>query len=281
MKIIKKLYASYIKWYDCNFSDFFECSIGDIILQRDYPSSNQLLLTSRLLDVENYISGENLSFPHQNAISYKAYGAAHKEERGNDHFRSLIESYQNDGYHQDSFVTCDNQLSLMDGNHRMGLHLFLGIDKVKVRIVRRKAKFNNGADWYYKVGLKSVFMEKLFQKYKNIQSFLIDSGNTFCAIIGNLTLSPGMSPLEDLKHLTTPLAIRTINSEIDSRYRGGRILQFSLTNPQYIIENGNLVSSRIEEIRCILQERYGEGAPIIISSNCLEGKALFQKFSEL
>lgn len=272
MNIVKKMYSSFIKWYDCHFFDFFECSIGDIILLRGYPSNNQLLLTSRLLDIEDYTSGKNCSFIHQNTISYKAYGCHHNEERGNTHFRDLIESYLADGYHSQSFVTCDNQLFLMDGNHRMGLHLFLGIDKVNVRRVRRKAKFHNGADWYYRAGLESNFIEKLFKKYDDIQSFLLNSGNTFCAVIGKMTLRNKMSPLYDLKHLTMPLMVHEICNG------GGYLMQFSLVEPKYEVKNGNLVSCRVEEILSIMHERYGKDAPIMISLNCLEGKKMFEKY---
>ena len=273
--MLKKLYSSYVKWRDDHFCDFFQCSIGDIVLQRDTPSNNQLLLTSRLMDVESYMNSGNSTFPNQNRISYKAYGNAHMEERGNKHFLDLIKSYQRNGYRDDSYITCDNSLSLMDGNHRMGIHLFYEIDIVKVKMVHRKVIFEYGADWYYKVGLESVFMEHMYQKYADVQKWLVETGNTFCAIIRknntNDVLST-MSPISDLKRLTTPLRVVSIDDDDII------ILQFSLLNPQYKFKNGRLVSLRAQEVLNIMKKRYGEQSDIEIGLSCYEGKKLWDVY---
>ena len=57
--IIKKLLVRSYSWclrtYDRFTADRIECSIADIILQRgDVVKENQLLLSSRLCDVEDY-----------------------------------------------------------------------------------------------------------------------------------------------------------------------------------------------------------------------------------
>lgn len=287
IKFFRRLYSHLIKTWDKHHCDFLVCSIGDIVLRRQTPSNNQLLLTSRLMDVEDYLSGRDISFPHQNAISYKAYGNAHKEERGNTHFRTLIESYRKDGYHEDSYVTCDSDLVLMDGNHRMGIHLYEKISKVNVRMVHRRVKAGHGFDWYYKVALPSAFIDDLFKKYRDVQEWLIKSGNTFIALFDEPE-DGDLSVESDLSHLTTPLRIidgpftfNEINGVDVSSVKWKKIVQFSLDNPKYYVQNGLLRSKRIDEIRSIMIRRYGESANILLSNNCLEGNEIYKRLQSL
>lgn len=143
-------------WRDEATCDRFECSVGDILLKRDVPNNNQLLLTTRLMDVEAYLSGKNKNFPYQNTISRKAYGEKHREEEGNKSFAAFIESYLKDGYHSDSYITCDNDMHLMDGNHRMGLHIYERIETINVRRIHRLIPFAYSADAYYSEGLQPI-----------------------------------------------------------------------------------------------------------------------------
>lgn len=186
--IIKKLLVRPYSWclrtYDCFTADRIECSIADIILQRgDVVKENQLLLSSRLCDVEDYCDRGLAGIIHQNTVSRKTYGATHKEEGGNRPFAALIESYKKNGYNPSSIVTVDSDMTLMDCNHRMGLHLYEKIEKVNVRRVHRRPPYQYGVDSFYALGLETVFLEKLHAKYQAIQQWLIGSGNTFCAVI--------------------------------------------------------------------------------------------------
>lgn len=285
IKLIKRTFSSLVKWWDTKHCDYFECSIGDIVLLRKTPSNNQLLLTSRLLDVEDYLSCRNTSFPHQNTISYKAYGSVHKEEVGNAHFRSLIESYLKDGYHKESFITCDADLNLMDGNHRMGIHLYEQISEVNVRMVHRQVKAVRGFDWYYKVGLPTPFIEEIFNKYFEIQNWLIDSGNTFIALMESSN-NDEINPYKDLSRLTTPLRFYSTSFKLDGpEWNGmnditwGGVMLFSLDNPEYYSNNGQLFSKRIDILRQLFQFRYGDRIHIVLTNNCLEGKRLYDRIS--
>lgn len=274
VKIIAKktgvlvLYNMARRWCDDVFCDRFECGIGDILLLRDVPSQNQLLLTSRLMDVEDYLSGKDKSFLWQNTISYKAYGEKHREEDGNRSFRALIESYLKDGYHKDSFVTCDKKMNLFDGNHRMGLHIHEGIENVNVRRIHRIINFEYGGDWYYRVCLDTTFMNSIYKRFEGIQSWLIESGNTFCVKVkaSGVVLNNIES---DMTHLCKVLRV--------FRTEDGSIIQFAMNEPNYAVVNGKLVSLRAQRIASIMNKRWGENAEIVVSDNCMEGKILFLK----
>lgn len=101
--------------------------------QRCAVEHNQFLATSRLLDVEKFHLGDH-SFTYQNVISSAAYENNHISEIGNKHFTDFINSYEECGYDGKSSLTVDNNLRLIDGNHRIGLHLYMGIDEIQVRI---------------------------------------------------------------------------------------------------------------------------------------------------
>lgn len=265
------IYSGIRRWLDNTNSDRFECSVGDILLLRDVPSHNQLLLTSRLLDVEDYLSGRDQTFPWQNTISRKAYGEKHREADGNRSFKSLIESYQKDGYHADSFITCDREMNLMDGNHRMGLHIYEKIEKVNVRRVHRSIPFKRGGDWYYDQGISTEFMESLYTKFEEIQLWLQETGNTFCAYFKGSD--------EDRANLTKSLIhLATVLKVFDCEDSNETIVQFRMQQPAYTVMSGELVSERANVIEEILQKRSSKHNEIVVTKNCLEGKKMFEKY---
>lgn len=265
---ISRWFSSVRRWKDNLICDRFECSVGDILLLRDVPSHNQLLLTSRLLDVEDYLSRRDEKFPWQNTISYAAYGERHREADGNRSFKKLIASYLKDGYHLESYVTCDEEMNLMDGNHRMGLHIYEKIDNVNVRRVHRRIPFEYGGDWYYRVGLSAVFMDRIYMKYNEVQKWLIESGNTFCVYLeGEMT--ERVELIQALRHLCVIL------KETDGP--DGTIVQFRMLNPMYCVDDGKLYSKRAKQIEQILNARIKGNVTLTVSMNCLDGKNLIKK----
>lgn len=266
---VVKLYRLLLESYYNIACTRFECSVGDILLQRDIIQTNQFLLTSRLLDVEAYLSGADKSFPFQNAISYKTYGNNHNEELGNSRFKALIESYVREGYHFDSFVTCDRNMNLLDGNHRMGLHIYEGLDTISVRRIKRKIPFQYGIDNYYQLGLPSSFIEQILDRYSQIQQWLIEEGMTFCAYI----YGEGIDMLlKDLNRLCKVLKVLVCNDN------QGLLVQFSMPDPQYTIKEGGLVSERVLEIERIINGRIKGAVTFQISKNCFEGQRIYREY---
>lgn len=273
---IYKLYSWLVQKLDDIRSNKFDCCLGDILLLRDVPNDHQLLLTSRLLDVEEYLEKGNDTFPFQNAISYKAFGKSHREDAGNKAFKALIESYIMNGYQTDSYITLDSDMILLDGNHRMGLQIYERIKRVSASMLKRKVSFEYGGDWYYRVGLSTSFMEKLYNKYAAIQKWLIDSGMTFCAI-SDVKGEEQISLINDIKHLATVLKVQTFYNRIEYRKHvllGGVQIQFSCMQPEYVYDKGLLISKRAKRINDILASRFFNNI-VIVSINCMEGMEMF------
>ena len=61
--------------------------------------------------------------------------------------------------------------------------------------------------------------------------------------------------------------------------QAGKLIQFTIDEPEYMIEDSKAVSKRIRDIKNILEMRYGMEfvSQIYFSQSCLEGKEIFDK----
>lgn len=172
-RLLGKIFGVLIRFYDKMTATGCEVSVGDIILKRAELDHCQFLLTTRKLDVAAYVSGRDKTFPHQNTVSRAVFGAAHKEEWGNMHFTNLIGSYQTEGYDSTSLLTVEKECRLIDGNHRMGVNLFMGIERLNVRFLKRSSGFPRNLDRYFKLGINSNFLVEVYVEFCNIQKWLL------------------------------------------------------------------------------------------------------------
>ena len=275
-KYIGKIYAWTIKTYDQLTAARCEVSVGDIILQRAEMDFCQFLLTSRKMDVEAYCNGIDKTFPNMCTISGFKYGPNYNPEKGRFLFAKLIESYQANGYDPTSFLTVDKECRLIDGNHRMGVNLFMGIEKLNVRFLKRSSGFSRNLDDYYKIGVRSELIEKVTREFLHIQKWLVESGNTFCCLLKGEYENESVSLISDLgfmSHVFNDI----IRCKSDNK-EGGVLIQFSLDFPSYFVKNGKLISKRALEIEKMLEQRkkqFGLDVEIKVSKNCLEGKELW------
>lgn len=270
-----KLKAALINLYDRATAKKATISVGDIVNLRTEIESNQFLVTTRLLDIEDFCEKGIKSFYWQNTISRKAYGEKHRELAGNAAFTRLIESYKENGYDPASEIVVDKDLRLLDGNHRMGMNLFEEIETINVRVLKRKSHNPTAIDWYLKVGLESEFIAKVLEKYSSIQQKMMDSGNVFCAVLPDEALA------RDFVHLTNRSRVDVFSGLPVTMWRGdrlptqGMLIRFTLHEPQYYTSSGNVYARRAEQIRDMIQSRTEH--PVIVACNCLEGKALFEQ----
>ena len=206
-----------IKIYDSITEKKATISIGDIVNIRTEIENNQFLLITRLLDIEDYKEKGITSFNWQNTISRKAYGNKHREQDGNRAFEELIKSYSKKGYDPSSFFVVDRDLCLLDGNHRMGMNLYMGIDTINVRVLKRKSRNLKSIDWYLSAGLDTSFIEAVNNRLIEIQNVMVDTGNVFCAIVSDKIIAKDLSFLVNIKR-------RNDFSEIPHNTVGGGIL---------------------------------------------------------
>ena len=270
-----KLKAKLLNIYDYFTEKRATISIGDIVNIRTEIENNQFLLITRLLDIEDYKLKGITSFNWQNTISRKAYGNKHREQDGNRAFEELIKSYSEKGYDPSSYFVVDRDLRLLDGNHRMGMNLYMGIDTINVRVLKRKSRNLKSVDWYLSAGLDTSFIDAVTNRLIEIQKLMVDTGNVFCAIVTDKMIAKDLSFLVNVKKIddfsdipqSTVLGNHTLPTQ-------GVFLRFTLNDPRYYLENGKAYSKRVEEIQKIIGNRTTD--TFIISRNCLEGKQLYE-----
>lgn len=279
LKTIKRplsyIHGQLIKLYDTFTIKEVEVSVGDIILQRGEIDHCQFLLSSRMLDVKDFCEHNDKSFKYQNAISRATFGDSHKEELGNTRFASLIESYREKGYDSKSTILVDKECRLIDGNHRMGTNLYFGINNINVRMTKRGSSFGRNIDQYLKMNVATEVIEKIMAGYKDIQEWLVATGNTFCCILKNENNATDI--VSDMGFMTDILRVKPLP------IGGGVIAQFSVRNPNYVIEDNELVSQRVIVIENIIRRRYHiytNDNQIIISHNCKRGHELYMEYVE-
>ena len=272
-----KIHNALLCIYDWLTATECEISVGDIILKRTGIDHCQFLLSSRKLDVKAFMVNHDKSFHF--CIIYKK---EHKEEEGNLLFSNLIESYIAKGYDSNSLLTVDKDCRLIDGNHRMGINLYMGINRLNVRFLKRKSPFTPNLDTYLKLGLSTSYLEEVCNEFDNIQNWLIETGNTFCCFLSGKYENGQDSLLKDLRLITNVLDSKFVRGpEQDCM---GVLVQFSLDNPSYCVKNGKLYSIRAEEIERALnlrKNRIGLDADIKVSKSCLEGKEMWVDFQSL
>ncbi len=202
---LSKLHGTYLKLYDKITQKTITISVGDIILSRDSIDHCQFLLSSRMLDAKRYVENDDATFNNRNTIARACWGVHHKEEIGNMHFKTLIESYKEKGYDPSSTILVDRDCRLIDGNHRMGTNLYFKIEDINVRMVKRLSNYAHNIDWYFRKKLSSNFINDVLKGYNDIQQWLIESGNTFCCLIRDKKFKDYI--LSDLRVLTNVLHV--------------------------------------------------------------------------
>ncbi len=279
-RFAEKIYGSILEMRDNYSAKQCEASVGDIILQRAELEHCQFLLTARKMDIEAYCSGEDKTFPYQNTVSRAIYGIDHEEELGNRQFAELIQSYKDNGYNPSSYLTVDNDCRLIDGNHRMGMNLYMGIERFNIRILKRESVNKKNLDRYFELGLSTSFIKRVFDESQRIQEWLINTGNTFCCLIQGEVAKDNISLVSDIEMMTTVL-----KKEVKAKSKVESVLiQFSLIEPKYEIRDNKLESQRVFEIERLLKKRaakYSLNTLIRVSKSCLEGKEIWKEFYAL
>lgn len=266
--------------YDSRTAQSCSASIGDIMNLRRNVEHNQFLATTRYLDIKDYVEYNKQTFVWQNTISRAAYGNKHREEEGNIAFSKLITSYQSKGYDPSSLFIVDEDMRLLDGNHRMGMNLYTDQHKINVRVLKRKSKNPSNLDWYLQKKISTDFLKKVYNAYLQIQEWLIETGDTFCCIVPENEKLSELDLMVNIKsvhryRLQSPLFV---GGGIKLN-KAGKLIQFTLDEPEYMIEYSKAVSKRIRDIKNILEMRYGMEfvSQIYFSQSCLEGKEIFDK----
>lgn len=215
----------------------------------------------------------------------------------NNHWRNLLASYI-DGYDcKKGGAACLNPLYLIDGTHRMAIHLLYGIDDIQVKVrkfinVEKKRKKKNSilyanGDVFEKIDLLQAEREQLYRKYNQIMDTTRQTLTGYIKVFENTQINDQIFLL--LNSYGEVTDIKRIRNCLTNNYLfQGNLLyvfQFKPEKQRLLYKNKQLKSVYIEkleeEIKVILIQNqeppYGWG---YIAHSITESKSL-DKFMEV
>lgn len=104
--------------------------------------------------------------------------------------------------------------------------------------------------------MDSHFTEKVIYEYENIQKYLIETGNTFVALMTTEIYSEIFS---EIKHLITVLRVSDFLDSNGNVGFDGKLIQFSLPAPDYAVGENRLCSKYASSLNEFYRKRYNGG----------------------
>ncbi|MCR4678874.1 MAG: hypothetical protein K5679_08975 [Lachnospiraceae bacterium] len=281
-RLLTRCHYAVNRLYDAFTASKVDCSVGDILLKRGEIYHNQFLVASKVLDAERYMRTKEQHFPYQAAITKVIYGDSYYgTEQLNQAFADLIKSYLASGYKEDSYFETDKEFRLANGNHRCALNYLMDTRVTRVLFSRRRIRFDKGIDWYVSHKLDAGLLNKILDKYGEIQEQLVARGDCFCLLTNSEELADLLSTMTIMlsrKSVEIHEASNILGKDISP---GKYILSmYSHWQPEYGVKKGKLVSIRNREIEQALISRASvyksDKSVVITGDNCLEGRLIYE-----
>lgn len=267
---LRRLHISLRNLYDYFTAEYILIPCADLLHKRGEVDQIQLVVTSRILDIQNYINGDK-SFYFQNRISTALYGDKHNQPLGDSCFSALIESVKDNGYdNEHSFLTVDRNFCLVDGTHRLAAAFLSDVPYVRAKVVRWKSHHKKVADWFLSPTFSTADLSKIREVYAENEEKMFKSGLCFCCVIKTTQSELAEQVAQDLSNVTQVVYQKSLSS-------GGLQVGFWVDFPMFYIYKGKLVSKRVEQIEKILHVRY----PLLrdkmtFAYNSVEGQETFK-----
>ncbi len=143
-------------------------SVRDVFfMQFEKQELKRYDIVVRYLAIEHYLGENDFGFDlyrkMQNARVHAGYGTDAERQ-----FRALLDSYREKGYDSGSTIVVDKNLSLVDGSHRMALHLYFGIEDVSVVIMPVRKPVDYSIDWFFQNGFTNGEIDRILAKGREL-----------------------------------------------------------------------------------------------------------------
>ena len=278
-KIIKQK-LRYI--YDSVTSKKIKIGIGDVLLPRGGVSYIQMIAVGRYLDTLAYCKGNDTSFFIKNTI-----GTVTREDfdvlSGDKKFINLIESYMRNGYDGSSRILTDKKLCIINGTHRLGLHLYLKIPVISALVKKRAECVDTGVDFLFKKGVYTDVLKSLQEGHGFVVEKLAELGQCFTIIVKGPLSDDKISLKDDISILSH--VICSYSNDVSHTDELVTLFQVWFECPDYVVDNhGEYRSNRALEIESLLEERVScrqLRTEVKVSKNCIEGMQWFLSYRDL
>lgn len=146
-----------------------DMSVSDVFfMQLDQQELLRYDIVIRYLAIENYYGKNDDGFMLYRKMQDKRIREGYGNE-SEERFRKLIASYEGGGYRKDSCIVVDKNLSLIDGSHRIALHLYLGLGTISVLILpTKKPSPDYSIDWFFQKGFTNAEIDRILEKGKEL-----------------------------------------------------------------------------------------------------------------
>jgi len=136
---------------------------------------NRYDIIVRYMAIENYYGINETGFELYEKMQNKRIG---REIERTKNFKELIQSYEN-GYNDISKIDLNATLKLLDGSHRMALHIYNGIKYIHGRCKNLEKKDPDySMDWFFANGFTFDEISQIQDKYQEICKKLNGGGLT-------------------------------------------------------------------------------------------------------
>ena len=261
-------------------------NVEEIFMQQNSSKGyNRLDTVVRYLAVEEYYGKNDYGFrlyeKMQGKRIDKEYVAGSVER-----FRSLIESWDKNGYTDASEISLDSNLFLIDGSHRMALALYHGIKDISCKVYGNKTSTEYGVSWFVQndftleeIKIIQNKCDELLAKHKQSISVILwpPVQNYFEEITEKIRVLYQVGDVQDFQYTDETfkrivkgiyyiddIADWKINKKIE--YMSGfepkkvRVMQLYLDCPGFRrkASNQNTLSREGEKIKSIIRKCYAE-----------------------
>lgn len=246
---------------------------------------NRYDMIVRLLAVEEYYGKNNYGFD----LYLRMQGvrsACKKAQKGAERFKSLIESYEKNGYDHNSRIELDKNLHLIDGSHRLALAMYHNIPVITAKVRSYSLDVYYSIEWFKVNDFTDEECDILKAKYielynKHLQPFVCtlwhpvrkyyDEITAKLALFGKVLeakdvivtkydyayLTRGIYSVDDIEKWKIEKKIEHMVSDTEETYNL-RMVTLKLEEPKFRLKattNGTL-SATCELVKKIIRDAY-------------------------
>ena len=251
---------------------------------------NRYDMIVRLLAIENYYGKNNFGF-----TLYKKQQETRKREdwrNAETRFRELIESYDKNGYDNNSEITLNKDLYLWDGSHRIALAMYHRNYQISCQVIPDTVRSSYGINWYVENSFTLNEIQQIQERYYRLKAEIqvpyictlwapvadyfdeiTEKLNLLCPVISYQDYSydefayaqivRSVYAVDDIERWKIEKKLEYMRQNRSDGYWKVRAVKLRLDHPEYRRKesNNNLLSHRCEEIKRIIRNCYKDKLP--------------------
>ena len=228
----------------------------------------QIIIGVRILDIENWQNYRDINFYYTNLLS-AAYDSNADILNNNSRFIALLESFERNGYDNNSRLGISRDFIVNDGTHRAALAWCYGFVHIPAHQTPSQSFFGFPIPERVSSKIDYADMRKIIGKLLAVQDELKEKGYTLCCRGDGLS-NEQIANLElDLSKVCSIIKL----------YKNSKGFLFTLLpiTFDYFCHNKRFAFKSVSNYKYILQKKYHS---IILVDNFVDGKILFDQFQK-